>query len=95
MICIGPRPEAVPLSKSYKAGVPFYSFRHTVKPGITGWAAIHQGNVGGVDAASTKLRYDFFYVKNQLPFCRPLHHLEDRGDRTGWFWLEVAGSCIT
>lgn len=64
MSWIGPRPEAVPLSRSYEEGIPFYRFRHAVRPGITGWAAIHQGNVGGVNAAETKLRYDFFYIKN-------------------------------
>ncbi|HBJ82937.1 MAG TPA: polyprenyl glycosylphosphotransferase [Verrucomicrobiales bacterium] len=64
MSWIGPRPESVPLSQNYEASVPFYRFRHAVKPGISGWAAIQQGNVGGVDAATIKLRYDFFYIKN-------------------------------
>jgi lipopolysaccharide/colanic/teichoic acid biosynthesis glycosyltransferase len=64
MSWIGPRPEAVPLSQTYERGVPFYHFRHSVKPGISGWAAIHQGNVAELDAATTKLRYDFFYIKN-------------------------------
>jgi lipopolysaccharide/colanic/teichoic acid biosynthesis glycosyltransferase len=35
-----------------------------VRPGISGWAAINQGNVAELDAAATKLRYDFFYIKN-------------------------------
>jgi lipopolysaccharide/colanic/teichoic acid biosynthesis glycosyltransferase len=64
MSWIGPRPEALPLSRHYEKSVPSYIFRHTVKPGISGWAAIHQGNVGGVDAATMKLRYDFYYIKN-------------------------------
>ena len=51
MSWIGPRPETVPLSKNYQAGVPFYHFRHSVRPGISGWAAIHQGNVAELDAA--------------------------------------------
>ena len=54
----------MPLSRSYEAGVPFYHFRHSVRPGISGWAAIHQGNVAELDAATAKLRYDFFYIKN-------------------------------
>ena len=35
-----------------------------MRPGISGWAAIHQGNVAELDAATAKLRYDFFYIKN-------------------------------
>jgi lipopolysaccharide/colanic/teichoic acid biosynthesis glycosyltransferase len=64
MSWIGPRPEAVPLSRTYEGRVPFYHFRHSVRPGISGWAAIHQGNVAEIDAATAKLRYDFFYIKN-------------------------------
>jgi lipopolysaccharide/colanic/teichoic acid biosynthesis glycosyltransferase len=43
--------------------VPFYDYRHAVRPGISGWAAVHQGNVGEVDAAREKLEYDFYYIK--------------------------------
>ncbi|WP_421693814.1 sugar transferase [Aestuariivirga sp.] len=64
MSWIGPRPEAVDLSESYANGIPHYAFRHAVKPGITGWAAIRQGNVAEVEAATCKLRHDFFYIKN-------------------------------
>ena len=64
MSWIGPRPESVTLSQRYEEALPLYRFRYAVRPGITGWAAVHQGNVGGVDAAATKLRYDFFYIKH-------------------------------
>jgi len=64
MSWIGPRPEAVPLAEAYERSIPYYSFRHAVKPGISGWAAVRQGNVAEVDAATAKLRYDFFYIKN-------------------------------
>ena len=63
MSWIGPRPEAVELAELYSQAVPFFEFRHAVRPGITGWAAVHQGNVGDIDAAAVKLRYDFFYIK--------------------------------
>lgn len=63
MSWIGPRPEAVELAESYAAAVPFYDYRHAVRPGITGWAAVHQGNVALVDAARAKLEYDFYYIK--------------------------------
>jgi len=64
MSWIGPRPEAVNLSASYAEHIPYYAFRHAVKPGITGWAAIRQGNVAQVEEATRKLRHDFFYIKN-------------------------------
>ena len=64
MSWIGPRPEAISLSEWYEREVPFYIYRHIVRPGLTGWAQVHQGNVAAVDAARLKLEYDFFYIKN-------------------------------
>ena len=63
MSWIGPRPEAVDLADMYEKNIPFYIYRHAVRPGISGWAAVHQGNVAQIDAASVKLQYDFFYIK--------------------------------
>ena len=65
---IGPRPEALRLARRYAAAIAFYDYRHAVRPGITGWAAVHQGNVGDVDAAQLKLEYDFFYIRNFSPW---------------------------
>ena len=64
MSWIGPRPEAISLAEWYEREVPFYVYRHIVRPGITGWAQVHQGNVAAVDAARLKLEYDFFYIKH-------------------------------
>jgi lipopolysaccharide/colanic/teichoic acid biosynthesis glycosyltransferase len=64
MSWIGPRPEAIELSQWYEREVSFYIYRHIVRPGISGWAQVNQGNVAEVDAARKKLEYDFFYIKH-------------------------------
>ena len=64
MSWIGPRPEAVPLSLWYESELPFYRYRHIVRPGITGWAQVKQGHVADVDEVLWKLHYDFYYIKN-------------------------------
>lgn len=64
MSWIGPRPEAVPLSLWYEAELPFYRYRHIVRPGITGWAQVKQGHVAAVDDVLWKLHFDFYYIKN-------------------------------
>ncbi|MGZ8336802.1 MAG: sugar transferase [Allosphingosinicella sp.] len=64
MSWIGPRPEAVPLSKWYESELPFYRYRHIVRPGITGWAQVKQGHVADVDEVLSKLHFDFYYIKN-------------------------------
>ena len=68
MSWIGPRPEALSLAERYGKRIPYYSYRHIVRPGVTGWAQVHQGNVAEVEAASGKLNYDFFYIKNLSPW---------------------------
>ena len=64
MSWIGPRPEAIPLSRWYEAELPFYRYRHIVRPGITGWAQVKQGHVAEVGEVLEKLHYDFYYIKN-------------------------------
>jgi len=63
MSWIGPRPEAEALSTWYTGEIPFYRYRHVVRPGITGWAQVNQGHVASVDEVHAKLQYDFYYVK--------------------------------
>ena len=64
MSWIGPRPEALALSRWYEKDIPFYRYRHIVRPGITGWAQVNQGHVFEVDDVRAKLHYDFYYIKN-------------------------------
>lgn len=63
MSWIGPRPEAEVLSVWYTTELPFYRYRHVVKPGISGWAQVNQGHVVEVDEVHRKLQYDFYYIK--------------------------------
>ncbi|MFT3722200.1 MAG: sugar transferase [Hyphomonadaceae bacterium] len=64
MSWIGPRPEALNLSTMYAKKIPFYRYRHLVRPGITGWAQVNQGHVTDLADVDVKLQYDFFYVKH-------------------------------
>jgi lipopolysaccharide/colanic/teichoic acid biosynthesis glycosyltransferase len=68
MSWIGPRPEAEILSHWYVKELPFYRYRHVVKPGISGWAQVNQGHVAEVDEVNRKLQYDFYYIKYFSPW---------------------------
>lgn len=64
MSLIGPRPEAMALSEWYERELPFYTYRHIVRPGITGWAQVNQGHVAELGDVHIKLHYDFYYIKH-------------------------------
>ena len=68
MSWIGPRPEAEILGKWYEAEIPFYRYRHIVRPGITGWAQVNQGHVAEINDVKLKLNFDFYYIKNFSPW---------------------------
>jgi lipopolysaccharide/colanic/teichoic acid biosynthesis glycosyltransferase len=68
MSFIGPRPEAMVLSSWYTSEIPFYRYRHVVRPGISGWAQVNQGHVAEVGEVHLKLQYDFFYIKYFSPW---------------------------
>jgi lipopolysaccharide/colanic/teichoic acid biosynthesis glycosyltransferase len=68
MSWIGPRPEAEVLSAWYTGEIPFYRYRHVVKPGISGWAQVNQGHVAELKDVHQKLQYDFYYIKYFSPW---------------------------
>ena len=68
MSFIGPRPERPEFIEELQKIVPYYSQRHTVKPGITGWAQVSYGYGASVEDALEKLKYDLFYIKNMSAF---------------------------
>ena len=61
---VGPRPERPEFVVELEAKIPFYAYRHSVKPGITGWAQLCYPYGSSVEDAAQKLQYDLYYVKN-------------------------------
>ena len=64
MALIGPRPEQATFVQEFEKVIPLYSFRHIVRPGITGWAQVTHGYAADEDETREKLAHDFYYVKN-------------------------------
>lgn len=64
MSFVGPRPERPCFVDELAALIPYYGERHSVKPGITGWAQVRYGYSSTVEESEVKLRYDLFYIKN-------------------------------
>jgi sugar transferase (PEP-CTERM system associated) len=64
MSFVGPRPERPFFVSQLTEQVPFYGARHTVKPGLTGWAQVRYSYGASVEDAVRKLQYDLYYVKN-------------------------------
>jgi exopolysaccharide biosynthesis polyprenyl glycosylphosphotransferase len=64
MSLVGPRPERPHFVTKLTDIIPFYNIRHSVKPGVTGWAQIKYSYGNSVEDAIEKLQYDLFYIKN-------------------------------
>jgi exopolysaccharide biosynthesis polyprenyl glycosylphosphotransferase len=62
---VGPRPEQIPIVDRLEREIPFYSARHAVRPGLTGWAQVNLGYAGSIEGARAKLQRDLYYVKHR------------------------------
>jgi exopolysaccharide biosynthesis polyprenyl glycosylphosphotransferase len=68
MSFVGPRPERPCFVGDLAHVIPFYGVRHSVKPGITGWAQVRYAYAASIEDAAKKLRFDLYYVKNHSLF---------------------------
>jgi len=64
MALVGPRPERPEFVKWLSTTIPYYTLRHAIRPGITGWAQVNYRYGSSVEDAQEKLKYDLFYIKN-------------------------------
>ncbi len=62
MSLIGPRPEQLAFVEAFATRIPAYTYRHLVRPGLTGWAQMQQGYADSEEGAAIKLSYDLYYV---------------------------------
>lgn len=67
MSLIGPRPERMEFVRELEKVIPYFYVRHTVKPGVTGWAQVCYPYGASVEDARYKLEYDLYYIKNMSP----------------------------
>ena len=68
MSLVGPRPERPVFVEMLTQKIPFYAVRHSVKPGLTGWAQVRYSYGASVEQSMKKLEYDLYYVKNHSLF---------------------------
>ena len=68
MSLVGPRPERPFFVDQFTSDIPYYAVRHSVKPGVTGWAQVRYHYGSSVEDCQEKLQYDLYYVKNHSLF---------------------------
>jgi len=75
---VGPRPERPEFTDYYERSIPFYAYRHLIRPGVTGWAQVSYGYADDDADTIEKLTYDLFYLKHMSP----------------WFDLQILGRSV-
>jgi len=68
MSLVGPRPERPEFTRELERRIPFYSHRHLVLPGLTGWAQVRYPYGASIAEAEEKLQYDLYYLKHRSLF---------------------------
>ena len=76
MDLVGPRPEILANVQTMSEEIPYYGLRHSVRPGLTGWAQTRFGYSVSLEQVTEKIRYDLFYIK-QMSFWLDLRILVD------------------
>jgi sugar transferase (PEP-CTERM system associated) len=61
---VGPRPEMAANVAAMTEEIPYFDLRHSIPPGITGWAQIRQGYSVNLEEVTEKMRYDLYYIKH-------------------------------
>ncbi len=65
MNLVGPRPERPEFVRILEKELPYYKIRHSIRPGVTGWAQVKFSYCGTIEESKEKLEYDLFYIKNK------------------------------
>jgi lipopolysaccharide/colanic/teichoic acid biosynthesis glycosyltransferase len=65
---VGPRPERPIFVEEFSDTIPFYAYRHLVRPGVTGWAQVNYGYADDLADTVEKLTYDLYYLKHMSPW---------------------------
>jgi lipopolysaccharide/colanic/teichoic acid biosynthesis glycosyltransferase len=65
---VGPRPERPVFTRRFELTIPFYRYRHLVRPGLTGWAQVNFGYADDEAQTVEKLTYDLYYIKHMSPW---------------------------
>jgi exopolysaccharide biosynthesis polyprenyl glycosylphosphotransferase len=68
MSLVGPRPERPFFVEQLTNEIPYYAVRHSIKPGVTGWAQVRYQYGSTIEDSQEKLQYDLYYVKNHSLF---------------------------
>jgi lipopolysaccharide/colanic/teichoic acid biosynthesis glycosyltransferase len=64
MSFVGPRPERPEFVRELRKTIPYYDERHSIRPGLTGWAQVQYSYGSTIEDAIVKLEYDLFYLQN-------------------------------